>query len=167
MSNKATEKKDLAESVSLFQTEFDETFFAQDDTQYAVMRVPEWPNTRPIRLGSLTADQLVAWFETNQRLINALKTNDNQSPNDKTNGYRMFVMCLVDNDGNRIGLEADGVTPIMKLVNGFRKKNPAVMARLINKAMALNGLREDDVKERKNDSGEAVPAGSPTDSPLS
>lgn len=113
---------------------------AASDVEYKTIPVPEWKGS--IRLGSLTAEQFLAWAAANEGPLASLA------------GIRMLTASLVDASGNRIGDES----ALAKL----QAKNPVVLTRLVREALKLNGIEPKEEAQRKNDSGEAKPIASPT-----
>lgn len=110
------------------------------DEKFAEIDVPEWGGT--IRIGSITAGEMIDFAESND------------GPAKKTAGLRLIVKSLVDEDGNRIGDDA--------LLQDLKKKDSAVCSRITDAILELNGLGEEAKKKRKNASGEATTAASPT-----
>lgn len=98
-----------------------------EDIEYAT--IPTWkvkdPKTGQMvqgytRIGSLSADQMIAWRDTNE------------GPAKKTMGIRIFVDSLVDKDGNRIGGQ--------QYYEMFRKKSNAIQEKVIAEIVKLNGM---------------------------
>lgn len=112
-----------------------------NDTRYETVPIPEWNGS--IRLGSLSADDLIAWSEKN-----------GDPASSKVAGVRLLVASMVDGADNRIGTDATVAT--------LRKKDAKILTDLVKRALALNGLSEKAVEERKNGSGEASAPASPT-----
>ena len=115
---------------------------AAEDVEYAV--IPTWKikNAKGelvqgySRIGSLNADDVIAWRETNE------------GPAKRTMGIRLFVNSLVDKDGNRIG------TP--QHYELFKKKSNAIQEKVLGEIIKLNGMElkksgtsraEDDAKK--------------------
>src|SRR5262245_14597172 len=124
---------------------------AGSDTEYELVDVPEWGGK--VRIGSLTAEQMVRWTEA--------KT---ETPLDRRNaGLLLLVSSIVDADGNRIANASH--------VNAFRGRSAKVLNRIIDRILKMNGLVVDTsaihqidpvaIEQRKNGSGEALPDASP------
>jgi hypothetical protein len=123
-----------------------EEIASADDTQYAVIDVPEWKGK--IRIGTLPAGTLLDWVEANT------------GPAKRTAGIRLVVESLVDANGKRIGEP--------KHIEIFKRKDSRVMNRIANEVLKLNGLAGGAADSKKieeqagNASGEAHPDASPT-----
>lgn len=110
-----------------------------DDTDYATVEVGVG---HIVRLGSLSAAEMLQWI-----------TDQEDTEKAKTNGLVLVAKCLVDSEGKRYGKLDD--------VKALQTKQPKTVRKLVKAALALNDLN---VKaETKNDSGEAIPSASPTD----
>ncbi len=92
--------------------------------EFVMVSVPHWP--KPVRLGSLRADEFVAWQESKEDFA----------------GLRLVVACWVDADGQRSG------TP--ELLESLKKKDHRVTIALVSAAFELNGMSLDKVTVRKN-----------------
>lgn len=112
-----------------------------DDVKYLEYVVPEW-STKPIRLGSLSAGDLIEFVEANE------------GPAKKTAGLRLIIKSLVDGNGHRIGKDSH--------LDAFKNKDARVCNRLAEVILELNGLGEKAQAAAKNASGEAATAASPT-----
>jgi hypothetical protein len=127
-----------------------EDFDDLEDTQFMEVTVPEWKDKagipRTLRLGSLTADDLLEWVDANE------------GPAKRTAGIRLVIKSLVDASGNRIGTD--------KLINSLKKRNADVIRRLVEAVLKLNGMNVD-AEKVKNDSSEVSTGASPTGSPSS
>jgi hypothetical protein len=129
---------------------------APPDTVYAVIDVPELKTK--MRLGSLTAEGMIAWMEGNS---DPLQKN--------TAGLRLLVLSLVDVNNKRIGEVYLGgqLKPSPEMMQAFKKRDARFVGRLCNEAYKVNGM-EDQVKaeakkeEAKNVSGEAASVVSPS-----
>jgi hypothetical protein len=104
-----------------------EDFGPLDDTKYEVIDVPEWKGK--IRIGSLSAEDAVAWQETTQ--------GDKQI--DKFAGLLLLVKSLVDKNGNRL-YKSDKDPASIKLFETFKKRNSEVCSRLVTRVRRLNGI---------------------------
>jgi len=123
---------------------------AGSDTEYELVDVPEWGGK--VRIGSLTAEQMVKWTEA--------KT---ETPLDRRNaGLLLLVSSIVDADGNRIANASH--------VGAFRGRSAKVLNRIIDRILKMNGLIVTEevhqvdpvaIEQRKNGSGEALPNASP------
>ena len=114
----------------------------KDDTQYREVEVPEWGGT--VRLGSLTAGKMIEFFE---------KKDEGDK---KTLAMRLFLECLVDDSGKRIGDKAK--------LEALKEKNLQVFVRLLPDMLDLNGMgtKSVPVEDAKNDSAATGSGGSPT-----
>jgi hypothetical protein len=118
---------------------WDELFTEDDGVEYTNVEL----GNRVARLASLSGTEMLQW----------LQDNDDEEKA-KTSGIVLVVKCLVDAEGKRIGKLDD----MLRL----REKQPKMMKKLIKAALELNELI---VKpETKNESSEAQPSASPTDS---
>lgn len=118
---------------------WDELFAEDDGVEYATVAL----GNRFARLGSLTGTEMLEW----------LHDNDDEEKA-KTSGIVLVVKCLVNDAGERIGKLDD----MLRL----RDKQPKMMKKLIRAALELNELIVKD--STKNESSEAQPSASPTDS---
>lgn len=109
------------------------------DVKYDEVDVPEWGGV--VRIGSLSAEDAMEFAETNE------------GPAQKTAGLRLVLRSLVDAEGNRIG-DND------KVLQAFKKRNPAVIARIVKRVMKLNEM--DASSDVGKDSGGADGAASPS-----
>lgn len=119
---------------------------AQD---YVTVDVPLWGGA--VRLGSLTAFELLQWMENKETHA----------------GLRLYAMCHVDADGNRLGMTVDdkGVCTIKPgYMDALKKKDAKSTGKVVAAAFKLNGLSKDQIASIKNDSGEAAPVASPSGS---
>lgn len=127
-----------------------EDFDNLEDTQFVNVTVPEWKdksgNAYTLRLGSLTADDIMVWVDANE------------GPAKKTAGLRLIINSLVDANGKRIGSD--------KMIGSLRKRNADVIRRLVEQVLKLNGM-ETDAEKVKNASSEAPTVASPIASPSS
>lgn len=113
---------------------------AVDDTEYMAVEIGEG---RYIRLGSLSAAEMINWL-----------TDQQDEEKSKTNGLVLVAKCMVNSRGLRIG-------KLDKIIE-LRKKQPKTVKKLIRAATKLNEL---EVKEEtKNDSDGIIPSVSSTDS---
>jgi hypothetical protein len=110
-----------------------------EDTTYSVVNMPEWGGK--VRLGSLTAADMMEWLEANESAK-------------KTAGLRLIVKSLVDKDGKRVGND--------EAIHKFAKKNTKAIDRLIKEILKLNGLDTKTQADAKNDSSETPDGASPT-----
>lgn len=116
-----------------------------DDIAYADVVVPQWAKngkSGKVRIGSLTADDMMDWLEAND------------GPAKRTAGLRLIAKSLVDKDGKRVG----GDTAVVKLAS----RNTQAINLLVTAVLELNGLKKDAGKDAKNDSSEANTGASPT-----
>lgn len=102
-----------------------------------------------IRIGSLTAGDLIEWMEANE-----------DPAKKREAGLRLLVKSLV-------GPEEAGSPRVPKerfdaLLASFRNKSAKGNGKVINAALKLNGIATKD--DAKNESGEAATAASPSDS---
>jgi hypothetical protein len=140
----------MAEKEKSVQLMSVEDFDDLDDTQFVEITVPEWKdkagNARVLRLGSLTADDMLSWVEAND------------GPAKKTAGLRLIINSLVDASGTRIGSD--------KMIATLRKRNADVIRRLVEAVLKLNGMTVETEKV-KNVSSEAATGASHIASPSS
>jgi hypothetical protein len=101
---------------------------AAPDVQYR--DVQAWGGV--VRLGSLTAEQMIQFVEQNV---------DEKAR--RIAGIRMVVQSLVNDDGERIGTDAH--------IPQFLKKDAATTNRLVETVMELNGLTKPKADEAKKD----------------
>lgn len=105
-----------------------EQMLAAEDIEYAV--IPAWKVKGPdgtmiqgyVRIGSLTAEDIVAWRDT---MEGAAK---------KTMGVRIFVNSLVDENDKRIGSSHH--------YEAFKKKSNAIQERVLAEILRMNGLTQ-------------------------
>lgn len=83
------------------------------------------------RIGSLSAEDVIEWRDTLE------------GPAKKTMGIRLLVNSLVDKDGNRIGTQ--------KHYEAFKKKSNAIMERILEQIVKLNGMTIKAAEKEKND----------------
>ncbi len=109
-----------------------------DDVEYAT--VPSWKVKDPktgelvqgyVRIASLNAEDLIEWREANE------------GPAKRTMGIRLLVSSLVDEHGNRIGSA--------KHYELFKKKSNAVMEKILEEIIKLNGMTKKAEATAKND----------------
>lgn len=91
-----------------------------DDVEYAV--IPGFKDGTFIRIGSLSAGDLIEWTEANS-------TPSAQH----TSGLRLIIKSLVDANGKRIGDS--------KHLNALRNKSHKATERIVKEILKLNGLR--------------------------
>ena len=122
---------------------------AAKDVDYVVVPVPEWGGS--IRLGSVSGEASFAFLEMIE-----------EEPTTRTDAvWNLVAQCLVDNDGNRL-VKTD--EDRRRVIATLKKKDIRVTDRIIDATYRLLGLRTAR-SAPKNDSGEEVPASSPTPSP--
>jgi hypothetical protein len=110
---------------------------AADDVEYAT--VPSWKVKDKtgelvqgyVRIASLNAEDLIEWREANE------------GPAKRTMGIRLLVSSLVDEQGNRIGNA--------KHYELFKKKSNAVMEKILEEIIKLNGMTKKAETTAKND----------------
>ncbi len=90
-----------------------------DEVEYDT--VPGFKDGEIIRIGSLTAGDLIEWSEANEGEAK------------RTAGLRLIVKSLVDADGNRIAND--------KHIASFRKFNHKKTEEIVKAILKLNGLR--------------------------
>lgn len=104
----------------------DETL-AADDVEYAT--IPTWMIKDKAmgemvqgytRIGSLSAEDVIEWRDTLE------------GPAKKTMGIRLLVNSLVDENGKRIGTSHH--------YEAFKKKSNAIMERILEQIVKLNGM---------------------------
>ena len=90
---------------------------AEPDVEYAL--IPGWNGT--IRVGSLTAGDMIEWSEANEGEAK------------RTAGLRLIVKSLVNSEGKRIGTD--------KHIPLFRAKSHKVTERIVKEILKLNGFQ--------------------------
>lgn len=100
----------------------------ENDIEYA--EVPGFKPGTAVRIGSLTAGDMIEWSEANEGEAK------------KTAGLRLIVKSLVDGNGNRIG----SLTDIPKL----RTKSHKVTEALVKAILKHNGMqvKQDDAAKK-------------------
>ena len=101
-----------------------------NEKQEAFARIEGFTPGKFIRIGSLTAGDLIEWTEANEGEAK------------RTAGLRLITKSIVDSNGNRIGTVRD----IPKL----REKSHAITERIVRGILKLNGMRVKG-EEIKND----------------
>ena len=121
-----------------------------DDTTYATMKA--WGG-KMVRLGSLTAHQLITFLENNEK-------EDKASRRKST--LLIIALSLVDSKGKRlVNTEEDAA--VEKAIEQLRSRDASTNAKVAERILQLNGLSRKDAAEiAKNVSGEASPEASPT-----
>lgn len=104
-----------------------------NDIQFIEVDTPEWGGT--VRLGSLTAGEMLTFIETSE------------GPAKANAGLRLIVRSLVDAEGNRLGTD--------KHLEAFKKKDAKVVNRLVKAILTLNGMDAKTQVAEKNESSEA------------
>lgn len=104
-----------------------EEMLAADDVEYK--EIDGWGGK--IRIGSLSAEDLMDWSEANEGEAK------------KTAGVRLVIRSLVDKDGKRIGRDKD--------IAAFKKKSQSVLERIVKEVLKLNGLEAKAQEKAKND----------------
>lgn len=118
-----TEKKTTTEKKLILSIE---QMLAADDIEYA--EIPTWKVKNDkgeevqgyTRIGSLNADDIIAWRESNE------------GPAKRTMGIRLFVNSLVDEKGNRIGNDQH--------YEAFKKKSNGIQERVLQEIIKLNAM---------------------------
>jgi len=93
-----------------------EEMLSPSDVEY--VEIEAWGGI--VRIGSLTAEDLIEWTEANE------------GPAKKTAAIRLIVRSLVDEQGNRIGTD--------KHIEAFKKRSHATMERIAEQVLKLNGM---------------------------
>lgn len=86
---------------------------------------------KTMRLGSLTAEEIAEW-----------RDSLNNTEDKYVSGLRLIVQSFVDEQGKRIGTPSHVVA--------LRKKSNAMIERILNEVIKLNGLTERALEQRKN-----------------
>ncbi len=97
-----------------------EDMLAAPDVQYKYVdaRPLGWPGR--VRIGSLTANDLIEWTEANE------------GPAKRTAGLRLLIKSLVDKDGNRIGRSEH--------LEKFKQKSHKAVDAIVKEIIDFNGL---------------------------
>lgn len=104
-----------------------EDMLAAPDVEYAT--IPGWSGL--IRIGSLTAGDMIEWTEANEGEAK------------RTAGLRLIVKSLVNSDGKRIGND--------KHIPLLRAKSHKVTEQVVKAILKLNGFNiKDDEKSKKD-----------------
>lgn len=115
-----------------------------------------------VDIASLCSEDMIEWLEAND-----------DPEKRKEAGLRLLVKSIGtatrDEDGNVVSFEHVPTERQDEVRAKFRRKDAVNNGKVIQAILALNGLGkkkiDEKVEELKNDSGEAMPAASPTDSP--
>lgn len=117
-----------------------------DDVEYRVVDVPNWPKTGQtgkVRLGQCNGEQLTKWSDDNDK-------------DRKTAGIRILALSL--QAGSEVEVTDEQAS---KLVAVISKRAGARINQLVQEALDLNELTEKKVAAAKNESGEAAAGASP------
>lgn len=119
-----------------------EEMLATEDIEYR--NIPAWGGI--VRIGSLSSDEVVDWLE--------VRNADKDDPRRREAGAMLIVNSLVNEKNERIGRPQH--------VAAFRKKSHAMTEKILREIVKMNGLGGKEIADRKNDSGEAPSAASPS-----
>ena len=97
---------------------------ASDDVEYAV--IEGFAPGDKIRIGSLTAGDLIEWSEANETEAK------------RTAGLRLIVRSVVDGEGKRLMSD--------KHIAALRKKNHKRTENVVKEILKLNGLKTEESK---------------------
>lgn len=122
---------------------------AQDDLKYEDVQIPEWGGAW-VRVRSLNASER-DHFEASTVVRNGKKVSTNL----ENIRARLCLLCLVDEDGNRLFDEGDTFP--------LGGKSAAALDRIFTVAQKLNGLRDEDVEELAGNSSAGQSEDSPSD----
>lgn len=122
---------------------------AQDDLKYEDVQIPEWGGSW-VRVRSLNASER-DHFEASTVQRNGKKVTTNL----ENIRARLCLLCLVDEDGNRLFDEGDTFP--------LGGKSAAALDRIFTVAQKLNGLRDEDVEELAGNSSAGQSEDSPSD----
>lgn len=118
------------------------------DTEFVTMKA--WGG-KMVRLGSLTAGQMITFLANNERP--ELK---------RQNGLILIALSMVNKDGKRL-VNADDQDAVSAAVASLKTKDAGVNGRVTERILLLNGMGKDDARTiAKNVSSEAPPNASPT-----
>lgn len=108
-----------------------EDMLSSSDVEYRYidMRPLGWKGR--VRIGSLTAEDLIQWTETND------------GPARRTAGLRLLIKSLVDDTGERIGRD--------NMLERFKGKSHRAIDAIVKEVLDLNGLVLKDGKEKPTD----------------
>lgn len=123
---------------------------AQDDLKTEDIQIPEWGDAW-VRVRTLNASER-DHFEASTVQRNGKKVTTNL----ENIRARLCLLCLVDEDGNRL-FEEEDTFPL-------GGKSAAALDRIFTVAQRLNGLRDEDVEELAGNSLAAQNGDSHTDS---
>lgn len=115
----------MADEAKVFET-MDEMLSASD-VEYAV--IEGWNGS--IRIGSLTAGDMIEWSEANEGEAK------------RTAGLRLIVKSIVNSQGQRIGQD--------KHIGVLRTKSHKVTERIVREILKLNGMNVKAGEEPKKD----------------
>ena len=104
-------------------------FLGKNDIEYA--EVPVGVNGDVVRIGSLTAGDMIEWAEANEGEAK------------RTAGLRLIVKSLVDEQGNRIGKDSD--------IPRLRGKSQKWTQAIVKEILKHNGLEPKAQEEVKKD----------------
>lgn len=122
-------------------------FLKLDDTEYTTITIPEWNNVE-VRLRSITAKDMIEWTER----------NDGEEK--KTAAARLFVLCWVNDKGER-QVTGEAAEAVIKKVENLRH---SAIDRIYSALSKLNNLGKQAPEEAKNASSAASSDVQPTDS---
>jgi hypothetical protein len=122
---------------------------AIDDLKYEDIQIPEWDGAW-VRVRSMQANERDR-FESSTIQRNGKKVTTNW----ENIRARLCLLCLVDENGDRLFQEEDTFP--------LGGKNAAAMDRIFQAAQKLNGLRDEDVEELAKNSNADQPDASDTD----
>lgn len=118
-----------------------------DGFEYRTIRA--WAG-RPLRVGSLSAGQMIIWLE------------ENQKGDKKLNGMRLIAMSMVKKDNTRM-VDADNPEELKKALETLKKKDTKTNGDIVEKLLLLNGMRRKDAEALAKNVSSEVPSGaSPT-----
>jgi len=105
------------------------------DVEFAT--VEGFTKDKPIRIGSLTAGDLIEWSEANE------------SEQKRTAGLRLIVKSLVNDQDVRYAMGSPEIEA--RNITTLRAKSHKVTERIVKEILKLNGMRLKDDAEAKKD----------------
>ena len=125
------------------------SILAQDDLKTEDVQIPEWGNAW-VRVRTLNASER-DHFEASTVQRNGKKVTTNL----ENIRARLCLLCLIDEEGNRLFDEGDTFP--------LGGKSASALDRIFTVAQKLNGLRDSDVEELAGESNAAQNGDSPSD----
>jgi hypothetical protein len=128
-----------------------DSILSEDDADYVVVKA--WGG-KNVRLGSLTAGQMIAFLE-----------NNDKPEQRRRNGLLLITQSLVDKKGKRL-VDPNDLEAVKVAIEKLKGRSAKVNGDIVERILLLNGMGKKDANETaKNVSGGAAIGASPTDSP--